>query len=51
VRVFYEPYFGYDSSQVRVHTDAKAAESARAVNVREFTVGKMSLYGSGEGEK
>jgi len=31
-RAFFEPRFGYDFSQVRVHTDARAAESARAVN-------------------
>ena len=31
-RSFFEPRFGHDFSQVRVHTDAKAAESARAVN-------------------
>src|SRR5438105_2812900 len=30
-RAFMEPRFGYDFSQVRVHTDAKAAESARVV--------------------
>jgi hypothetical protein len=31
-RSFFEPRFGYDFSQVRVHTDGKAAKSARAVN-------------------
>src|SRR5437870_2179396 len=30
-RAFMEPRFGHDFSQVRVHTDAKAMESARAV--------------------
>src|SRR5437764_9722775 len=30
-RAFMEPRFGHDFSKVRVHTDAKAAESARAV--------------------
>lgn len=34
-----EPRFGHDFSQVRVHTDDKAAESARAVNARAYTVG------------
>jgi hypothetical protein len=29
-----EPRFGHDFSQVRVHADAKAAESARAVNAQ-----------------
>ncbi|NJO18090.1 MAG: DUF4157 domain-containing protein [Thioploca sp.] len=39
-RAFMEPRFGYDFSRVRVHTDDKAAESARAVNARAYTVGQ-----------
>src|SRR5262249_42134278 len=31
-RAFMEPRFGHDFSHVRVHTDGRAAESARAVN-------------------
>jgi outer membrane protein OmpA-like peptidoglycan-associated protein len=31
---------GYDFSEVRVHTDTKAAESARAVNAMAYTVGR-----------
>ncbi|MBE0525221.1 MAG: DUF4157 domain-containing protein, partial [Methanosarcinales archaeon] len=31
-RGFFEPRFGHDFSQVRVHTDTRAAESAQAVN-------------------
>jgi hypothetical protein len=38
-RAFMEPRFGRDFSHVRVHTDAKAAESARAVNASAYTVG------------
>ncbi|KAF5424623.1 MAG: protein of unknown function (DUF4157) [Candidatus Methanocomedens sp.] len=45
VRAFYEPRFGHDFSQVRVHTDAKAAEAARAVNARAFTVGQDVVFG------
>jgi len=45
VRNFYEPRFGHNFSQVRVHTDAKAAESARAVNARAFTVGQDVVFG------
>jgi len=33
---------------VRVHTDAKAAEAARVVNARAFTVGKDVVFGEGE---
>ncbi len=38
-RAFMEPRFGHDFSRVRVHTDAQAAESARAVNALAYTVG------------
>ena len=31
-RAYFEPRFGVDFSQVRLHSDAQAAESARAVN-------------------
>ncbi|MBW2690107.1 MAG: DUF4157 domain-containing protein, partial [Deltaproteobacteria bacterium] len=39
-RAFFEPRFGHDFSQVRMHTDTRAAESARAVNARAFTAGR-----------
>ncbi len=48
VRDYYEPRFGYDFSQVRVHTGAQAAESARAVNARAFTLGRDLTFGAGE---
>ncbi len=41
------PRPGYDFSQVRVHTDARAAESARALNARAYTVGKDVIFGAG----
>lgn len=47
-RRFMEPRFGQDFSQVRVHTDAKATESARAVNARAFTVGRDVVFGTGQ---
>jgi hypothetical protein len=37
-RAFFEPRFGHDFGQVRVHTDAQAAEAAHAVNARVFEV-------------
>ncbi len=46
-RTFMEPRFGHDFSQVRVHTDAKAAESARAVNALAYTVGRDIVFGAG----
>lgn len=48
VRAFFEPRFGYNFSQVRAHTDAEAAQSARAVNARAFTVGRDIIFGTGE---
>lgn len=47
-RAFMEPRFGHDFSQVRVHTDARAAESARAVNALAYTVGRDVVFGAGE---
>jgi hypothetical protein len=47
-RGFMEPRFGRDFSQVRVHTDAAAAASARAVNARAYTVGHHVAFDSGE---
>jgi hypothetical protein len=48
VRTFFEPRLGYDFSGVRVHTDAKAAESAWAVNARAYTVGRNIVFGAGQ---
>ena len=42
------PGIGYDFSQVRVHTDAKAADSARAVNALAYTVGRDIVFGAGQ---
>jgi hypothetical protein len=47
-RAFMEPRFGHDFSEVRVHTDAKAAESARAVNALAYTVGRDVVFGVGQ---
>ena len=47
-RAFMEPRFGYDFSGVRVHNDARAAESARAVNASAYTVGSHVVFGQGQ---
>jgi hypothetical protein len=44
-RSFMEPRFGHDFSHVRLHTDAKAAESARSVNALAYTVGHNIVLG------
>ena len=47
-RAFMEPRFGHDFSGVRVHTDAKAAQSARAVNALAYTAGRDVVFGPGQ---
>ena len=47
-RRFMEPRFGFDFGRVRVHTGAKAAESARAVGALAYTVGQNVVFGSGQ---
>ncbi len=39
-RAFMEPRFGHDFGNVRVHTDAIAGRSARAVNALAYTAGR-----------
>jgi hypothetical protein len=47
-RKFFEPRFGHDFSHVRVHTDARAADSARSVNAQAYTVGDELVFGDGQ---
>jgi len=42
-----EQRFGHDFSRVRVHTDAAAEQSARAVSARAYTVGADIVFGRG----
>src|SRR5258706_14661424 len=46
-RAFMEPRLGHDFSHVRVHTDARAAESARSVNALAYTVGDHIAFQPG----
>jgi Domain of unknown function (DUF4157) len=43
-----EPRFGHDFSQVRVHTDARAARSARAVDALAYTVGQDMVFATSQ---
>jgi len=43
-RALFEPRFGHDFSKVRMHNDAKAAESARAVNALAYTSGSDIVF-------
>src|SRR5579863_10565538 len=47
-RAFMEPRFNHDFSQVRVHTDERAAASAQVVNARAYTVGQDVVFGTGQ---
>lgn len=47
-RGFMESRFGRDFGDVRVHTDARAGVSARAIDARAYTLGKDIVFGSGE---
>lgn len=46
-RAYMEPRFGQDFSRIRVHTDAEAAESARAVRAIAYTVGRDIVFATG----
>ncbi len=46
-RAFMESRFGRDFSRVRVHVDARASESTRAVNALAYTVGHDVVFGAG----
>lgn len=47
-RAFFEPRLGYDFGRVRIHADAGAAESARSINARAYTVGTHIAFDSGQ---
>lgn len=47
-RSFFEPRFGADFSNVRMHNDTRAANVARSVNARAFTFGHNVVFGAGE---
>lgn len=47
-RAFFEPRFGRDLGDVRVHTGAEAAESARSLHARAYTYGNDIVFGDGQ---
>jgi predicted chitinase len=46
-RAFMESRLGHDFSQVRVHADSRASDSARAVHAMAYTVGKDVVFQAG----
>jgi hypothetical protein len=47
-RAFMEPRFGYDFSQVKIHTDAQSAESAESINALAYTSRQDIVFGPGQ---
>lgn len=47
VRGRFEPRFGHDFSEVRIHTDSTAAHSAEALSAEAYTAGPHIIFGSG----
>jgi len=47
-RGFFEPQLKMDLSSVRVHNDMRAANAARLINARAFTLGSDVVFGAGE---
>jgi Domain of unknown function (DUF4157) len=45
-RLFFEARFGHDFSRVRLHSDAKAAESAQAINALAYTIENHVVFGT-----
>lgn len=48
VREFFEPRFGHGFGDVRVHTDARAARSARSLGALAYTVGADVVFAEGQ---
>ena len=46
-RAFFESRFGHDFSNVRIHSDAEAQQSANEVNASAYTVGNDIVFGAG----
>lgn len=47
-RAFMEPRFGHDLSQVRIHTEPRAAAATGSLNARAFTLGQDIFFNQGE---
>jgi hypothetical protein len=46
-RRYMESRIGFDFSKVRIHTDSRAAASAKSLNARAYTVGHNVVFGPG----
>ena len=48
VRNFYEPRFGFNFSNVRIHADQVAAKSAQSINALAYTSGNHIVFNNGQ---
>jgi hypothetical protein len=47
-RKFFEPRFGHDFSNVRIHNDGVAAKSAQSINALAYTTGNNIVFNNGQ---
>lgn len=47
-RTFFEPRFGVNFNQVRIHNDTIASETAHEIKAKAFTTGKDVVFGTGQ---
>lgn len=47
-RAFFEPRFGHDFGNVRIHTGTDASRIASAFGARAFTIGRDVVFGAGQ---
>ena len=48
IREYFEPRFGVDLGNVKVHTDSNANQLANSINAKAFTYGNDIVFGKGE---
>jgi hypothetical protein len=48
VRAFFEPRFGHNFSNVRVHNDALSSKSAKSLNAKAYTLGSDIVFDAGQ---
>ncbi len=46
-RNFFEQRFGHDFSRVRIHSDDRAAQSAKGIHAQAYTTGQHIVFGAG----
>ena len=47
-RSYFEPRFGRDLRDVRLHTDSRASQAANSISAKAFTYGKDIVFGEGQ---